>query len=325
MQNRVHRALGLLLALGAVACEPSSEIGDRYQGFIDGSVLDSKFLPGNCPATTGTGTVRCYQAQTTNSLGSPVLVYNLGLVATSALPSESGRPFLPVERVTATSYDFPEGCQAPREYDMYADAFHPDQQYSVFTQIPLAPASSSAPAVLPLVRQVRWTGTGSQPCNAIKSATSLERRDFGGQAEEDSSLALRAVIDMTQEFRAPQNSTFAPQRGWFRALQLTWLDGGTVPVENGRVRTMDGVLVNPATGSPSAVTANNVLVLQARPGQAEWSPVVLVRTFTAPSGQQPSSFRSLCYTAPDCPAGSIDMSRVSTSFSGLLFLVGVPQ
>jgi hypothetical protein len=322
VQNRVQRALGLLFALSAVSCGPSSEvIGDRYQGFIDGSVLDSKFLPGLCAPST---TARCYQAQNTSSQNSSVLVYNLGLVATSAFPSESGRPYLPVERVTATSYDFPEGCQAPREYDVYKDAFHPDQQYSAFTQLPLATTSSSAPAVLPLVKVVRWTGTGSQPCNAIKSATSLERGDFGGQAEEDSSIALRAIIDMTQDFRAPQSVAYAPSRGWFRALQFSWLNGGTAPVENGRVKTMDGVLVNPATGTPSAVTANNVLVLQARPGEANWSPVVLLRTFAAPAGQQPSSFRSLCYTAPDCPAGSIDITR-ATTLSGLLFLVGVPQ
>lgn len=319
MQNRIQRALGLLLALGAVSCGPSGPVGDRYQGFIDGSVLDSKFLPGSCG-----GNLRCYQAQTTSAQSSSVLVYNLGLVATSALPAESGRPYLPVERVTATSYDFPEDCQASGEYDEYGDAFHPDQQYSVFTQLPLATTSSSAPAVLPLVKVVPWAGTGSQPCNAIKSATSLERGDFGGQAQEESSLALRGIIDMAQEFRAPQNATFAPSRGWYRALQLTYLDGGTVPVENGRVKTMDGVLVNPATGTASAVTANNVLVLRYRPGDADWSPVVLLRTFTAPAGQQPSSFRSLCDTAPDCPAGSVDMSR-ATTFSGLLFLVGVPQ
>src|SRR4051794_7992377 len=73
------QTLGLVVALSAMSCGDDSEpFGDTFQGYIDGSVLDTKFQPAG---TCGVNKAKCYAPQTVSVNGDTVAVFNLGLVA----------------------------------------------------------------------------------------------------------------------------------------------------------------------------------------------------------------------------------------------------
>jgi len=315
--------LGLAAALSAVACgESNEEVGDKYQGVIDATNLDSKFRP-----VSGV-----YRPAAARVKGTSVPFYNLGQVATerkddrgvltnSGVPvDEAGRPFLPASRVVATSYDFADGCKTGKaDYDFRTDSFPETVQWPVFATLPLTVTGNTTPPVLPLSKVTRWTGTGAQQCNAIKDLASLTKGSFGGAAEETQTLALRAIIDVSAQLNPLRTgSEFTAQGGWYRGLQLAYLDGGPVQVdETGNVVTMDGVLVSPPTGAPATETP--VYLFSALPGEEGWSPVVRLRTFTATTAKPASSYTGLCVDA--CAETELNLTTV-TRYAGVLFVVG---
>ncbi|MFP2906867.1 hypothetical protein ACLESD_17835 [Pyxidicoccus sp. 3LFB2] len=316
-------ALGLVAALSAAACGDSTEeVGDKYQGVIDASTLDTKFRP-----TSGN-----YRPATAKVKGASVPFYNLGQVATerkddkgvltnSGVPvDETGRPYLPASRVVTTSYDLTDGCITGKaEFDFRTDNYPETVQWPLFGALPLTVTGNTTPPVLPLVKVTRWTGTGGEQCNAIKDVTSLTKGTFGGAAEEGDTVALRAVIDVSAQLNPlRQGSEFTAQGGWYRGLQLAYLDGGNVPVdEAGNVKVMDGVLVSPPTGAPATETP--VYLFVARPGEEGWSPVVRLRTFTATTAKPASSYTGLCVDV--CAETELNLTTV-TRYAGVLFVVG---
>jgi hypothetical protein len=312
------QTLGLVLALSAVSCGDSEQTGDTFQGYIDASGLDTKFQPaGTC------GSAKCYLTQTATVNADPVVFYNLGLVANPDTTKAKPPPAIVAESLTATAYDFPDGCIAGPAYDRRTDAFALDEQYPVFSKLPTANTSTTAPAVLPLMKVISFSGSDKYECNAIKSATSVDKGNFQLTQQEGNTVALRAIIAPAKVQR-PDGSEYLPPLGWYKGLLLNYLDAGQVPVDaQGNLVTMDGVLVNPATGTASAVTANNVLVLFARPGEVGWSPVVKLREFSAVGTAKPADYKSLCYDAP-CATTAVDMSK-ATKYTGTLFLTtGAP-
>ncbi len=334
MQTKQKRALWLMFAMGAVSCGGPMQPGDAYQGVIDASRLDAKFQPaGTCDK------LKCYQPVKAYA-GTEFSFYNLGLVAKddkALLKDNTQRLVLPISLVKGTAYDFTEACTTGKEFDPRTDTYREDVQDSVFDALPLANTSSSAPPVLPLVKTKSWTGVAQYACNAIKSATSLTAGDFGGAAAEGEALALRAVIDMTVPFNSlSSTSTYAPRGGWYQGLQFTYLDGGPVTVEDVQIGTgdtaktvqavkmMDGVWLKPSSGTAKPTDATAKLVFQAKPGDADWSPVVRLREYTAPSST--TVYKSLCYDpgTVSCPTDSIDM-RQATAAGGVLFLASAPQ
>lgn len=320
MQIPWKQTLGLVVALSAMSCGDSEPTSDTFQGYIDASVLDSKFQPtGKCNGAN------CYAPQTVTVNSDPVVVYNLGLVANPDTGKAKPPPAITADGISTTVYDFPDGCISGHAYDQRFDAFALDSQYPVFTKLPVANTSSTAPAVLPLMKVVSWHGSDKYDCNAIKSAASVDKGTFNLTQQEDEApvVALRFVISPVK-VQLADGSEYTPPLGWYKGLLLNYLDAGQVPVDaQGNLVTMDGVLVNPATGTASTVTANNVLVLFARPGEVGWSPVVKLREFTAASTSKPSDYKSLCYDAP-CAATAVDMSK-ATKYTGTLFLTtGAP-
>lgn len=321
------QTLGLVAALSVVSCGDSEQTEDKFQGYIDTSVLDSKFQPaGSC------GSARCYLPQTVTVNNDPVLVYNLGLVANPNTDKTKPPAFIITESLATSVYEFPENCKVGEAYDPRTDAFDATTQYPVFTRIPVANTSSTAPAVVPLMKVVQWTGSGAYDCNALKSAVTIDKGEFNLTKQEGYTVAMRPVI-AAAEVRRSDGTAYTPPLGWFKGLLLNYLDAGNVPTEQQPVgtdnamvdvvKTMDGVIVNPTTGTASSVTANSVIVLFARPGEVGWSPVVRLREFTAPTGTTPASFKSLCYDAP-CAATAVDMSK-ATRYTGTLFLTtGAP-
>ncbi|NTX50224.1 hypothetical protein [Myxococcus sp. CA039A] len=315
--------LGLAAALSAMACgESNEEVGDKYQGVIDATNLDSKFRP-----TSG-----IYRPAAARVRGTNVPFYNLGQVATerkddrgvltnSGVPvDETGRPFLPASRVVATSYDFADGCKTGKaDFDFRLDSYPETVQWPLFAALPLTVTGNTTPPVLPLMKVARWTGTGAEQCNSIKDVASLTKGAFGGAAEEETTLALRAIIDVSAQLNPLRTgSEFTAQGGWYRGLQLAYLDGGPVQVdETGNVRVMDGVLVSPPTGAPTTETP--VYLFSALPGEEGWSPVVRLRTFTATAAKPASSYTGLCVDT--CAETELNLSTV-TRYAGVLFVVG---
>ncbi|XXF77195.1 hypothetical protein P2318_29705 [Myxococcaceae bacterium GXIMD 01537] len=320
MQRLTKWALGLMTALGAVSCgESTQEVGDVYQGAIDASVLDTKFKP------TSTN---LYSPQLARANGVAFNVYRLGNVVpsevitngkltTAGIPlNASSVPFLPASRVVTTSYELAEGCETGKpDFNLRTDNYPENVQWPLFDKLPIAVTGATTPPVLPLVKVKRWKGTAAEQCNAIKDVTSLTDGAFGGSAEDGETYALRAVIDVSADLALLHpESTFGFSGGWYRGMQLGYFDGGAVPVDaEGNLKMMDGVQVG-VTGSNATA-----FVFQARPGDDVWSPVVRLRTFTAPAGSNVNSYHTLCYDAP-CPAGTIDVRNLK--YSGALFVVG---
>lgn len=318
-------ALGLAAALSVVACgESTDEVGDKYQGVIDASNLDAKFRP-----TSGN-----YRPATARVKGTNVPFYNLGQVPTerkddkgnitnSGVPvDEAGRPFLPASRVVANTYDF-EGCKTGKPvFDFRNDSYPETEQWPLFSALPLPVTGNTTPHVLPLMKVTRWAGTGGQQCNAIKDLASLNKGAFGGAAEEGTTIAMRAIIDVSANLSPLRaDSAFTSKGGWYRGLQLAYLDGGPVPVDaTGNVKVMDGVLVSPPTGAPATETP--VYLFAATPGDEAWSPVVRLRTFTATAAKPASSYTGLCVDA--CASTELDLATVNR-YAGVLFVVGSPQ
>jgi hypothetical protein len=320
-------ALGLAAALSTVACgESTEEVGDTYQGTIDGSTLDSKFKPSS----------NAYSPVTAKVAGEPVAFYNLGVVplevkksgkvTTAGVPVDaSERPYLPASWVNTTSYDLVDGCQVGKaDFDFRNDDYPENVQWPLFDKLPLSVSSTTRPPVA-LVKVKRWTGTGSTQCNAIKDDTSLTEGVFGGAAEEGESLALRAIIDVAGTVKPlREGSAFTSTGGWYKGLQLAWLDGGPVTVvteeiaegkTSDNVKLMDGVLVSGASGSSDPAQ----YLFSAKPGDADWSPLVRLRTFTAPGGKKPSEYTGLC--TDECADTELRLTSAN-KFSGVLFIVG---
>jgi hypothetical protein len=306
------KTLGLVMALSAVACGESEPSGDPFQGYIDTSALDTRFQPVRCSNAT------CNQTAAVN--GDTVALINLGLVANPDTTKVKPPPAVLAESLAGSVYDFPDGCISSGSYDPRVSAFEETRQYPVFTRLPVTNAAS---ATLPLVKVVPWKGSNKYFCNAVKDATTMDKGEFVLQKQANSTVALRLVVT-TAEIKPANGLPYTPPLGWYKGLLLNYLEAGQVPVDaDGNLKPMDGVIVNPTTGTASSVTANNVLVLSARPGEVGWSPMVRLREFTATTGTTPASYRSLCYDAP-CAATAVDMSK-ATRYAGTLYLTtGAP-
>ncbi|ATB44108.1 hypothetical protein CYFUS_009589 [Cystobacter fuscus] len=309
MRTKQKWALTLLTALGAMSCGDSQPV-DPYQSFIDGTRLDAKFQPtAGCGPLDKEGkpsTLKCYQYSKGWFNGEERSFHNLALTT----PKDQ---LVKTSTATGISYDFPEGCATGKPFDQRKDTYPEDIQYSVFDTLPL---STSA---IPLVRVKGWTGVSSFTCNAIKNDQSLKDGVFGGGEAEGESYAVRAIIDPTFAYARPNDTAPLTQftYGWHRALLLAYLDGGPVPVDgNGNVKTMDGLWLKPSSSSAKPTDLNARLVFQARPGEANWSPVVRLREVSVSAN---TTFKSLCYTEP-CPEDAFNMATTPVTYTGVLFL-----
>ncbi|WNG21436.1 hypothetical protein [Cystobacter fuscus] len=324
MRTKQKWALTLLTALSAMSCGDSQPV-DPYQSFIDGTAFDARFKPRNgCGArdskTGALNTALCYQEVKAWFNGEERPFYNLGLIAKSSLPEAT----LAADSVKAIAYDFPEGCKPGKEYNQRTDAYREDTQYSVFDTLPLAVTGNNAPLVLPFVRVKNWAGVSQYTCNAIKNDQSLKDGVFGGSPDDSDTLSLRAVVDLTYlpVTPSPAANPVVTSWGWYKGLLLAYFDGGPVPVaDNGNVKTMDGVWIKPTTSGAQPTDPDARLLFQARPGEADWSPVVRLREAAAAS--VPPNPTTLCYAEP-CPEGTVIMSQVNT-YTGVLFLAPKPQ
>lgn len=325
------RIAGLgVVALLAVGCGPAyqNEEGDRFYGVVDATPFDAKFAPATgtrCPP----GVSRCYPAQRVSLRGQTTAVYNLGAVA-SGLTFGAGGTLAPsTVRSAPYAYHFPTSCQA-REGNTLA-GYENTAQFPIFSGLPLATTSPTAPPVLPFVRVLGVSDLSGNGCNALKRVASVEAGRYGARPAEPASAtpSLWAVIDPSaQVVPLRAGSQFTPGLGWFKGLLLSYLDGGPLPLDGGgAVRTMEGVLVSPATGTPTTPTDDRALILSFGPGEAGYSPVVRLRRFNAAAGRAPSSYTALCSSAnpalPACTgaANEVNLELVNPTIVFTTFLV----
>lgn len=318
-------ALGLIAA-AAIGCGDGSD-QDKYNGVIVQDPFDTKFKS----TCSGTNVTTCtYATRIAWANERAFTLYDFGTLPgqsppTTGVPVGTGsRPFLPATFAAGnTFYEFPDGCRGTDDYDRRRDSYPRNTQWPVVEALPVA---STTKAVHPLVTVKRWSGTGDLDCQAIKDAKHLiEDGKFPGQlVEEPARLAVRAIIDPVAALPAlSATSGFTSVGGWYRGLQLAWLDGGEVALdEAGNVKTMEAVLVQKASSGAPA-DDSDMLLTRFAPGEAGWSPVVVLRSYRVPNNQRADKFKKLC---SDCADG-LDVNTLTPSnapFSGIAFLVGSP-
>jgi hypothetical protein len=126
------------------------------------------------------------------------------------------------------------------------------------------------------------------------------------------------------------------RQGWYNGLQLTFLDGGPIPMagmDPGTLVAMNGVIVHPTpvlqTSSPSA---EGVVILPAMPGDPDYSPIVLLHDYHVPAGDDVDTsgdfsnaspfgkYTSLCTSGLNCQPNEVNMANAG-AVSTILFIV----
>ena len=312
-------ACALLLALGLSSggCGPDAAASpDPFNGAIDATVLDVKLLPSTdrklCPSGN------CYPGQQGYAHGQAVFFYNLGTAPGTPLAASLARP------VFAFS-----DCKPNAEFDAQRDAYPRDQQFPIFSALPLASTQANA-VVLPLARLTPVTGAQGSTCNDLKDDRSIGSEDgasaghLGAKAAAPTDVVLWAVVDRFGAALNPGSPALTAelQPGWYRGLALGYLDGGKVAVDaSGNLVAMDGVILNPAApAAPSKATDAKVILLPFVPGEAGYSPLVRLHTFTLPAGKTPGSYTGLC-AGTGCAATDVDLTLATKAASSTLFIV----
>lgn len=322
------RALRCALALSFVAslpaCGSAATDVDPYYGTIDATALDAKFLPATDRKTCPSGP--CYAPQVGYAHGKPFYFYNLGAVPTKTLGTLTTAAAKPV-------YDFPTGCDAKLDFDAQRDAFPHDTQFPIFAALPLA-TSAFGVNVLPLYRSTGVNNLSGNVCNDLKDAASIGPAGgppghFGATAGDAGDVVLRAVVDAS----APLNPgvsglKLTTKRGWYRGLQLSYLEGGPVPVDDkGNLQAMDGVILDPSSaGFFSKPTDPRVVILPFVPGEAGYSPIVRLHDFVLPAGKAFGSITGLCSgdISDGCTATDLDPALAKSAFNTIFIVASAP-
>ncbi len=312
----VPRALAFGCALlGVVSACAGGDQPDDFKGFIDGTVLDAKFLPGKC------GSAPCYPSQQGFAHGEPLYFYNVGALTTSTLPT------LKAEAAPVV-YGFGSGhCQLVGDYQPMRDAYSSEKQFPLFTALPLATRTAGV-VVTPFVNVVPIATNGPFSCNDVKDAQWVGHGDtapgkYALTAGTTGEIRLWAVIDPTAPL-APSTPNFAlaVQYGWYKDLLLTYLDGGPVPVnDKGELVAMDGVILDPAGVTTFAkATDPKVVLLPFKRGEDGYSPIVKLHSWRLPAGKVAGDFTGICH-GTDCGAKDVDITQAAAAAFNTIFVV----
>jgi hypothetical protein len=308
--------------------EDKSKTPDAYKGFIDGTVLDSKFLSGVCPTATS-ATARCtsYIAQKGFAKGEPVLFYNLGGFNTLASTVPAIKPSDLKAAPNSVAYQLPDGaCTGSSTFDPLKEAYANDRQFPLFNALPL-PARSGAVPTWPFVNVRKFALGGSIQCNDIKAASSIGTADapgkFGAVAEDAVEARLWAVIDPAFPL-TPGSADFKPERyGWYNNLLLTYLDGGPIPANaQGELQAMEGVILDPAGSTAFArPTDSQAVLLQFKKGEPGFSPIVKLRSFRLPAGKVLGDYTGICASGMNCGPKEVNLTQAAANAVNTIFIV----
>ncbi len=293
----------------------SADVADPYKGFIDASSLDAKFLPGKC------GSLPCYPSQQGFAHGAPFFFYNVGTLATSALPQ------LKADAAPIAYTWAPGHCKPVTGYQPMRDPYPSETQFPLFTTLPLATKSTTV-VVSPFVNVVPIAANEPYGCNDLKDAQWVGAGDsqpgkFSPIAGDAGEVRLWAVIDPTAYLSTSSpDFTLGAQYGWYKDLLLTYLDGGPVPLNDKReLLPMEGVILDPAGVTTfSKGTDPKVVLLPFKPGEAGYSPIVRLHSWRLPAGKVPGDYTGVC-RAPDCGPKDVDLANAAATAFTTLFVV----
>ena len=308
-----RRAVALFLALAACGGADPSRVPDSFRGFIDGSVLDAKLLPGKCDNKP------CYAGQPAFAHGASIFFFNLGTVVTSTFP---------VQKAASAPQVFTmSDCDAVAGFDPMHDAYASASQFPLFSSLPLATKQFGV-VVLPFVTVTSATHSAPFSCNAVKDAASvsadpMKPGKFGLTPATSGEVRLWAVVDPT----APVNPSTPDDKlgtslGWYKTLLLAYLDGGPVPVNDaGELVAMDAVILDPAGVTTFAKpTDPRVVLLPFIRGEPGFSPIVRLHSFRFPAGKGPGDYTGICLTGMNCGANEVNFTQAAASAFNTIFI-----
>lgn len=342
--QRMSSALpGLALALLALGCgspveQPGNGSGDAYHGVVDGSALAAPFQPGGFSRTVCQGATSCYLPQTGFVDGHPIAFYNALAVQTANLPSSG--PGVPALSPSVVGHNtdgtggfsadtFRNASCTPGPEDPVRFAFSTATQAPVLEQLPTASANTRPTAIVyPIAAVYDVTGTSGQ-CNDIKNAASIGRPGAPGL---DGSVRGSSPIDYEVWLPMDPGAAFFDLTGksapmpiaWYRGLQLGVAGGpgNAIPQDaRGNFLVMNGALVNPSSSKFSQPTDANAVVLPFAPGEAGYSPIVVLHSFTAQGTHKVGDYRGICQPGQTCPANYIATADYSPSSFNTIFIV----
>jgi hypothetical protein len=318
----LHAAL-LLPLLALSGCGDAATAVDPYYGTVDATAFDAKFLPSTdkkaCPGGP------CYAPQQGYAHGKAFFFYNLGAVGTKALGT-----LTPASAKTV--FDFPTGCDGKTDFDAGSDAYPHDTQFPIFSALPLATTAFGV-NVLPLVISHGVNNVTGNVCNDLKDAASIGPAGgppghFGATDGDVGPVLIRAVVDASAPLNPGTSGVkLTAQRGWYRGLQLSYLEGGEVPVDaKGNLAAMDGVILDPTSaGFFAKPTDAKVVLLPAVPGEAGYSPIVRLHDFTLPAGKLPGDYKGLCGgSLGACAASDLDVTTAKSAFNTIFIAASAP-
>ena len=354
MPTNQHLKHGLAALLAAVLAScggsDSSTQADTYAGVIDGSALDTKLLPtaaDKSPSTHVCPGGACYPAQTGYAKGNIISFYNLGAISgfgTSPSPVPSPLPVSVADHQSKGgggqhADNFPNGCAPGPAFNRQADAYPTAQQAPIFDSLPLATSAFGA-IVYPIVALYGVQGIAGAQCNDLKDSRSISSDPtnpghFGAvRTASPVGYQVWGVVDPTATVNSLTQSPAARVTlnalGWYRGLQLQFIDGGPVkvlqqpdaknPGQNISVlQTMDGVLLT--SGSfPARTTDSKAVLLPNLPGDDAYSPIVRLHNYTAKPTDP--AWKGVCPTGQSCPPNYLPIGApgVAATAANVLFI-----
>ena len=241
---------------------------------------------------------------------------------------------------------FPTNCIPNTNYNPQTDPYPRLTQGAVFNSLPFAATNTSFFSIVwPVVATYGVTGISGMTCNDLKDSRSIGSADAPGsfgavRTSLATSYQLWPVIDSAAyvyplDPALSKSSKQVVNLGWYKGLQLRYLDGGAIPTKdvpdpadpNKTIKTlvvMDAAIEN--AGSFSSVTVQKGIVFPAAPGDDAWSPVVRLHNFSVPSGKKIGDYNGICQLGQTgCPASYIPAASIATSSFNTIFVVAPPQ
>jgi hypothetical protein len=153
-----------------------------------------------------------------------------------------------------------------------------------------------------------------------------------------------SILQLDPNLSTPLAGKVESQVGWYKGLQVAYLDGGRIPTKvvkdaSGNdvvsLAVMDAAILNPSGSSFSAVTLSRAILFPAAPGDDGWSPLVRLHNVNLANlgGKKVGDYNGICQAGQtNCPASYIPYidpvtkgpSLAAASFN-TLFIVAPPQ
>jgi hypothetical protein len=322
-------AVGLALLVAGCGQPEEKRPDDPYFGAIDTTALDQRFLP-STDRKACANQPSCYPVQTGFAGGAKVGFYNFGAVQARNLPKVDNRISVTAELVSDV-FVFEGQCAAGAgSYDPRVDPFPTNEQFPVFSALPVASTSTSV-VTLPIVRLNPTKRVGGGTCNDVKTTASISIP--GGDAVDDAKASASpgneyafwpVVAFGAPTMPLPNGKALQRKAGWFKGLQMSFLAGPGIALQEGKETfpTMMGALVHTPSTTLSRVTDTSAIVLQHPPGDPAFSPIVALYDFVMPAGKKMGSYTALCKTkGGPCAENEIDPGALPKDPANFLFIV----